>query len=343
MAQHDSSVLILAPLGRDAEVAAAILNEVGLGCTICADLAGVIARLPRAGCALVTEEALLAADRTALSAWVQQQPPWSDFPFVLLTSRGASPDGRLVTTLGNVTVLERPFHPAVLANAAKSALRARARQHEVESHQARQVLLIAELNHRVKNTLATVQSLAHQSLRRAVCPDRARERFEARLLSLSRTHNLLNETSWAGASLREVVVLELAPYVSDQPQRLAACGPDLDLPAPMALALGMIFHELATNAAKYGSLSHESGRVGITWAIAELSSAARLLRIRWKERGGPNIAEPLKRGFGSRLIEQTSRHQLNGRAHLRFEPEGLIFELEVPLAAHDASEAAAAQ
>ena len=162
----DVSVLILAPHGRDGAVASAILGEVGIIATTCSGLEALVAGLDASACAVVTEEALLSADRRALADWVEQQPPWSDFPFILLTHRGGSPVEHLTDLLGNVTVLERPFHPAVLVNAVRSALRARQRQREVEAHlkerqraHERQALLIRELHHRVKNTLATVQGL----------------------------------------------------------------------------------------------------------------------------------------------------------------------------------------
>jgi two-component sensor histidine kinase len=280
---------------------------------------------------VVTEEALLSSDRTALAAWLSRQPPWSDLPFVLLTSHGSPPDARLLDVLGNVTVLERPFHPAVLANAVKSALRARARQREVEIHQENQTLLIAELNHRVKNTLATVQSLAHQTARRAASPEAARERFEARLMSLSRTHNLLNQTSWSGAALKEVLVPELEPYAGGARDRVVISGFDLDLTASMALAIGMIAHELATNAAKYGALSRPDGRVEVTWTVAQDNGSGRMLRFRWEEAGGPEVVTPLRVGFGSRLIEQTVRGQLNGTVEMKFERSGLVCDLKVPL------------
>jgi two-component sensor histidine kinase len=337
MASGEPSVLIFAPAGRDAQV-----GEVGLRFNICAGLDLLLAALPEAGCAVVTEEALLSSDRRNLAAWVAQQPPWSDFPFVLLTSRGGSPDARLSKMLGNVTVLERPFHPAVLVNAVKSAIRARARQREVEAHQERQALLIAELNHRVKNTLATVQSLAHQTFRRAAPHEAARERFEARLMSLSRTHNLLNETSWTGALLKQVLALEIEPYVGEN-RRVVANGPNLRLPAPMAVAVGMILHELATNAAKYGSLSVPDGRLDIEWTVMEERGPARTLRLRWRERNGPKVEAPSRRGFGSRLIEQTVAQQLNGKVGFRFEPEGLVCKFEIDLRAHDHGTAAAAE
>ena len=143
MVLDEPLALILAPTGRDAEVAVAILHEVGLPATTCADQQSMLTALSGAGCAVVTEEALLSSDRRHLAEWIRRQPPWSDFPFVLLTSRGGSPDARLPEMLGNVTVLERPFHPAVLANAVESALRARARQREVEAYQGEACLLIA--------------------------------------------------------------------------------------------------------------------------------------------------------------------------------------------------------
>ncbi|HEU4520104.1 MAG TPA: sensor histidine kinase, partial [Microvirga sp.] len=124
MKPSDAPVLILAPAGRDGAVASAILREIGIGSRICASLEDLLGGLGDAACAVVTEESLLTANRRALAEWVKQQPPWSDFPFLLLTSRGATPDERLPDMLGNVTVLERPFHPAVLANAVRSALRA---------------------------------------------------------------------------------------------------------------------------------------------------------------------------------------------------------------------------
>ena len=117
----DVSVLILAPHGRDGAVASAILGEVGIIATTCPSLEVLVAGLDASACAVVTEEALLSADRRALAEWVEQQPPWSDFPFILLTYRGGSPVEHLTELLGNVTVLERPFHPAVLVSAVRSA------------------------------------------------------------------------------------------------------------------------------------------------------------------------------------------------------------------------------
>src|SRR3954466_13497364 len=143
-----------------------------------------------------------------LAAWIHRQPPWSDFPFVLLTSRGGHADASLTDLLGNVTILERPFHPSVLVNAVRCATRARQRQREAEAYllerkrsEEHQTLLIRELQHRVKNTLATVQALLRATSRSASTVEDFKRVFEARVLSLSRTHNLLSSSSMVGQQM----------------------------------------------------------------------------------------------------------------------------------------------
>src|SRR3954449_4127555 len=208
MDERRGPVLILAPTGRDAVVAATILSEVGLVSTVCPDLDALVSDLDQAGGVIVTEEALLHSDRRALADWIHQQPPWSDFPFVLLTSRGGHADAGLTELLGNVTILERPFHPSVLVNAVRCATRARQRQREAEAYllerkrsEEHQSLLIRELQHRVKNTLATVQALLRATSRSASTVEDFKRVFEARVLSLSRTHNLLSSSSMVGQQM----------------------------------------------------------------------------------------------------------------------------------------------
>lgn len=191
----------------------------------------------------------------------------------------------------------------------------------------RQKLLIDELNHRVKNTLATVQALAWQSSRAGVPPQVAQERFQERLLALSRTHNLLNETHWEGASLRTILETELGPYRTT-PSRVRLNGPEVQLPPKPAVVLGMAFHELATNAAKYGALSSAAGQVQVHWTM---DRAGTLLTIAWEELGGPPIeADPVP-GFGSRLLRQTITRELAGRLDMRFDREGLRCTMAVPM------------
>jgi len=337
MKPSDAPVLILAPAGRDGAVASAILREIGIGSRICASLEDLLGGLGDAACAVVTEESLLTANRRALAEWVKQQPPWSDFPFLLLTSRGATPDERLPDMLGNVTVLERPFHPAVLANAVRSALRARARQREVEAYieerqrtHERQSLLIRELHHRVKNTLATVQGLLGATARSTRSVEEFYHSFASRIVSLANTHNLLTEDYWQTASLHEILKAELSPYDNDDARRLVLAGPMVELSADLAVPTGMAIHELTTNAAKYGALSSPQGRVEVTWDVTNLDER-RMLQLRWAEHGGPPVAKPNRKGFGSTLLERVLTAQCSAEIRFDFEPEGLRFRMDVPL------------
>jgi PAS domain S-box-containing protein len=193
----------------------------------------------------------------------------------------------------------------------------------------RQRLLIDELNHRVKNTLATVQSLAWQAARPGVPPHLAQERFQERLLALSRTHNLLNETHWEGASLRTILATELRPYANTA-SRVRLDGPPVQLPPKLAVVLGMAFHELTTNAAKYGALSSDSGRVLVDWRL-DGSGEEGTLNVDWCEVDGPIVEAQPSPGFGSRLLRQTITQELGGRLDLRFERNGACCRIAIPL------------
>lgn len=201
-----------------------------------------------------------------------------------------------------------------------------------EEHQR---LLINELNHRVKNTLATVQSLAVQSFKSTALSDdgrAARSAFEARLFALARGHDVLTRENWEGAGLNEIVSQAFAPY-RDQcgsDDILETEGPDLRISPAMALSLSMAFHELCTNALKYGALSVAGGRVRISWETAAADIGSRLL-LRWEERGGPPVTPPVRRGFGSRLIEGGLARELNGTVHLSYEPAGVTCTMDAPL------------
>ena len=193
--------------------------------------------------------------------------------------------------------------------------------------QERQTMMLHELNHRVRNTLTTVQSLARQTRR----DDDRGERLEGRILSLSKTHDLLSRDDWGGASLRTVLENELAPFRDDQAHRFDLEGTDLDLPPRYVLALGMTVHELTTNAAKYGALSTDAGRVEVAWTVVVAESGARRLVLDWQESGGPPVREPGKRGFGTRLITGGIGKELGGLVRLDFAADGLRCSLDVPL------------
>ncbi len=193
--------------------------------------------------------------------------------------------------------------------------------------EARQKLLLDELNHRVKNTLATVQSIAAQSLRHGQDVGSVRQSFEARLIALSHAHNLLIRDNWSGADLAELLRGELAPYGGAEGERVVVAGERVWLGPNTAVALGMAFHELATNAVKYGALSNEAGRVHVTWSVGSGGGpvpGSRRLRIVWREEGGPPVVPPGRRGFGSRVIVGGLAHQLDGVVDLDFAPAGVV-------------------
>lgn len=190
----------------------------------------------------------------------------------------------------------------------------------------RQKLMIDELNHRVKNTLATVQSIAMQTARSHEDPRTFAAGFQSRLLALSHTHDLLTRSHWEGADLVDILRHETEAHGAT---RVVANGPHVALEPASALSLGMIFHELATNAAKYGSLSDGAGRVFVDWSVANQTN--RRLNIEWRELDGPPVSEPARRGFGSRLIERNVRHDLAGDAKLTYATDGFRAEISIPL------------
>jgi two-component sensor histidine kinase len=258
---------------------------------------------------------------------------------------------RLTHVLGNVTFLERPFHATTLLSVARTALRGRRRQYEARAmleelrHGEEQLtvslqkekqatehqrLLIDELNHRVKNTLATVQSIASQTLRTADTPQDAKAALETRLLALSRAHDVLTRENWEGANLTEVVTRALEPYQIHGESRLRVNGQQVRLTPRMSLALAMALHELATNAVKYGALSNKNGTIEVAWAVHNGAAPPRLT-LTWREEGGPPVEIPRRRGFGSRLIERTLAQDLEGEVEITFPPTGVICRVHAPL------------
>jgi two-component sensor histidine kinase len=183
-------------------------------------------------------------------------------------------------------------------------------------------LLIEELNHRVKNTLAILQALAAQTFRSATRQER--EKFEGRLGALAQAHNLLSQEKWQGSELSEVIERVLQPYVLNNPDRIKMFGPKVPLSPRLAVVLSMIVHEIATNAAKYGALSNDVGHIVLDWELIE-EAGIRKLRLIWTEVGGPPVIAPVQRGFGSRLIERSARDQLGGEATVDFLPRGVVY------------------
>ena len=186
--------------------------------------------------------------------------------------------------------------------------------------EAQRDLLVAELSHRVKNTLATVISVARQSFAKGPSLEHALKSFDGRLRALAHTHNRLAESNWDGASLRRLLADELAPYRATDGNNIEMNGPDIRLDPRRAVVLGMAFHELATNAAKYGALSSKNGCLAIDWRV---QGEPRELHLDWIERGGPAVQRPQRSGFGRLLLERALRADLRGHVELKFAPGGL--------------------
>ena len=200
---------------------------------------------------------------------------------------------------------------------------------ERKQAELRQKLLVDELNHRVKNTLATVQSLASQTAGSTANPKDFSIAFEGRLIALSKAHDQLTRHHWENAELRELLSGSLAPYAAAAPERIVLRGEDLVLRPRAVLTLAMAVHELTTNAAKYGALSLSGGGVEVRWEPLQ-TDGCKILRLEWRESGGPEVKVPTRRSFGSRLIEGSIRAELNGTAQLTYAPEGLRCEMLIP-------------
>jgi PAS domain S-box-containing protein len=194
---------------------------------------------------------------------------------------------------------------------------------EVEARQTQQ-LLVDELNHRVKNTLASVQAIVQHTLRSAKDPAKFAANFAGRIQSMSRVHSLLTSAAWKGADLREVIRDQLLLGTVDE-SRLTAWGPVVHLEPRMALHVALMLHELGTNSSKYGALSGERGWVTIAWTVED-----GLLRLRWAERGGPAVSAPTRRGFGTTLIEQSAGSE-GGNARMSIVADGILWEITIPL------------
>jgi PAS domain S-box-containing protein len=192
--------------------------------------------------------------------------------------------------------------------------------------EAQRELLLAELNHRVKNTLAVVQGIAHQTFK-DTDPD-ARRGFEGRLVALAVAHNLLTDANWENASL-EKLAADTLHTSGPSGERVSLSGPRILLPPREALALAMALHELCTNAVKYGALSNDSGRITLEWSRSE--DAEPRLELVWREHGGPPVSPPTRRGFGSLLLDRTLAYDLNGTVAMEFKPEGLVCSITAPL------------
>jgi len=202
---------------------------------------------------------------------------------------------------------------------------------EHQQAEQRQAMLTQELAHRVKNTLAIVQAISAQTFKGEISFAEARLSFNARLMALSQAHDVLMQGSWSEASLRVLLESVSAVHAHSDQVRFRMSGPDIKLGARAALSFALVLHELGTNAVKYGALSVPAGRVLVEWELVP-DDAGQRLRFAWREIGGPKVAPPSRVGFGTRLIEHSFRQHSGGTVELLYLPEGVVMELDFPLA-----------
>ncbi|MBA1159334.1 PAS domain S-box protein [Microvirga mediterraneensis] len=200
---------------------------------------------------------------------------------------------------------------------------------DLKAAEERQHLMTRELHHRVKNTLATVQAIIGSTARQATSIEEFYHRVTDRIVSLARTHTMLVNNEWGGATVEDLFRAELAAYDEAPKGRVQLEGPRVKLSAEVALALGMAAHELTTNAVKYGALSTPYGRVKVRWSLKE--GHDHCLVLEWIESGGPPVHEPARKGFGTLLLERVLGRQLNGHVKIDYAPEGVHVWVEAPL------------
>ncbi len=198
---------------------------------------------------------------------------------------------------------------------------------EREAADKLQKLILEELHHRIKNTLATVSAIASQSLRTATSVEYAQQAIEGRLIALGRAHDLLMQVSWANASLVNTVRGAIEPYGGQEAGRFSIDGPDIAITSGAVIALAMTFNELCTNTTKFGALSVPAGCIEIAWTVDD---DTKRLRLSWTEKGGPAVAVPSRRSFGTRMMGSLGQ-QLNGQVQLAYQPTGFVYMLDVPL------------
>jgi len=337
MTTFEEKVVIYAPFARDGQSLLHLLNGRGHNALLVSSLDELVGHLDdNLGAVLMTEEALVQANWDSLLTAVRNQPSWSSYPFILLIGqhRTAGQSDAVYSLfppeVGNVMVLERPMSSTALLSALRWVIGGRLRQfitrdhlQELERNARHQKLLTRELAHRVKNTIAVLQSIVTQTMRPHSDMTNVRDLIISRFSALSRTHDLLLGTDFASANFLELVDRTLSVH----DRRFVADGPAIEVSPQAALSFALVLNELATNAIKYGAFSPEaqSGTVTLTWSVDGDTFA-----FDWIERGGPKVEAPTSTGFGSRLIGTTLGAL--GEVDIDYAEQGLTLQFSGPLA-----------
>lgn len=323
-------VLILAPYRKDASYTASLLQERGVRAKAAnpKDLGALLGEAP--GVLVLTHEALDPVAIATVGKFLQQQPNWSEIPIVVLLDRAASPARiqaalRVAWPRSRQIFYQRPVAALELLSGIQSALLTRARQRDVRDYLERETELRRELNHRVKNILASVVSIFDMTRRGSTSADGLAEDFKGRLRALSNVHSAVFAAGDEAVPLTDVANSILAPYISTGQSRIFIEGPEVLLSREAGTTLALCLHELATNAIKYGGLSQSEGRVRLEWKIT--SNSEPTLALRWTESGGPPVVKPSRVGYGTRYMRAALTSLFGEPPDLVFAEDGLRFSI----------------
>ncbi|MBW4656607.1 MAG: sensor histidine kinase [Kaiparowitsia implicata GSE-PSE-MK54-09C] len=327
-------VLVLAPYRKDAAYMTSLLLEHGIRAQAATaeDLGDRLAELP--GVVVVTHEALNPAAIKVIAQFLADQPNWSEIPIVILLDR-AAPARQIQSALtaawprSRQTFHQRPVAALELVSGIQSALLTRFRQREVRDYLERETELRLELNHRVKNILASVISIFQMTRRGATSIDGLSEDFAGRLSALSNVHAVAFDEGADEIALDQVVGATFAPYRSQERSAIQISGPAVLVSRAAGTTLALCLHELATNAIKYGALSTPEGHVAVTWDLSPAPDP--VLTMHWAETGGPPVVEPTRVGYGTRYMRSALTGLFGSRPTFAFAPEGLRFMAQAPL------------
>ena len=297
--------------------------DIATGEVACNDMFRRMHGLPELGTVTLDQilDAFQQSDRAAVRAGLQQS---MDSGIDYSAEARLADSSRWLTMRGRVYQRDAEGHPQVMMGASIDVS-----ESKLTAEQTR--LLLRELNHRVKNTLAMIQSVARQTIRQNPDPKAFLDAFSGRLRTISDAHVLLADRDWSGVQLYEVLASQLGPNFKTAPDRVMVKGDDIALPADHALGLGLILHELTTNAHRHGAWTSSLGMVSISWTIHPAPEAG--LELHWEETGGPEVTKPGEYGLGVRLIERGLAKVLDSKVDLQFAPRGVKADVWVPLPA----------
>jgi len=320
-------VLVLAPYRRDADYLRQLLSEQDIEVRVCPDGGSIAESLSGSpGVLVATHEALSPAVVKAVGQWLEVQPGWSEMPIVVLLDRSSHHE-RVKAMLGEAwprarqLLYQRPVAPVELVSGVQTALLARLRQRDVRDHIDREIELRRELNHRVKNILASVASIFEMTRRGADTLDAFASDFRGRLDALSNVHSAVFHAEGEAVSIQEIVDLTFEPYRLPGVDRVVTEGPSVMLSREAGTTLALCLHELATNAIKYGGLSTPQGQVSFTWGLSDDD-----LWALWRESGGAPVVPPSRSGYGTRYLRSALTSLFGQAPVMTFDPEGLICE-----------------